>query len=79
MALGSFFPGESGYDFTEGTSPKDKEIENKLYFAPWTSIESVQVILEGTREHEIHLLILSRKTMYKKPINPLVQTKKLFQ
>ncbi len=42
--------------------PKDKEGENKLYFAPWTSIESVQVILEGTRDHEIHLLILSRKT-----------------
>jgi len=41
--------------------PRDKEHENKLYFAPWTSIESVQVILEGTRDHEIHQLILSRK------------------
>jgi hypothetical protein len=41
--------------------PRDKEIENKLYFAPWTSIENVQVILEGTREHEIHQLILSRR------------------
>jgi hypothetical protein len=42
--------------------PRDKEGENKLYFAPWTSIESVQVILEGTRDHEIHLLILSRRS-----------------
>lgn len=41
--------------------PRDKEAENKLYFAPWGSIESVQVILEGTRDHEIHQLILSRK------------------
>jgi len=41
--------------------PKDKETENKLFFAPWTSIVSVQVILEGTRDHEVHQLILSRK------------------
>ena len=41
--------------------PRDKDAENKLFFAPWSSIESVQVILEGTRDHEVHQLILSRK------------------
>ncbi len=41
--------------------PRDKETENKLFFAPWTSIETVQVILEGTRDHEVHQLILSRR------------------
>ncbi|HUO58621.1 MAG TPA: hypothetical protein VMV05_10645 [bacterium] len=41
--------------------PRDKNPENQLFFAPWTSIEAIQIIEEDSREFEIHQLVLSRQ------------------
>jgi hypothetical protein len=57
---GSFFV-EKAETLTVREVPRDKDAEDKLYFAPWSSIEVVEIIPEGTKAHEIHQLILSRR------------------
>jgi hypothetical protein len=41
--------------------PRDKDSEDRLYFAPWGSIDVVQVIDEKTRDFEIHQVVISRR------------------
>ena len=41
--------------------PKDKDPEMRIYFAPWTSISSIEIIEAGTKQFEIHQMVLNRK------------------
>jgi hypothetical protein len=50
--------------------PKDKEAEARLYFAPWSSIEVVQIVLENTRDFDVHKLVLSRRGDNPKETHP---------
>lgn len=40
---------------------KHKDETDRFYFAPWTSIDVVQIIEEGTKDYEIHQIIMSRR------------------
>ena len=42
--------------------PREKDGEMKMYYAPWFSLESIQIIQEDSKEFEIHQLVLTRKT-----------------
>ncbi len=41
--------------------PKEKDGEMKMFFGPWLSIESVQIVPEDSKDYEVHQLVISRK------------------
>jgi hypothetical protein len=41
--------------------PREKDGEIRMYYGPWLSIDSIQIIPENTKEFEIHQTILTRK------------------
>jgi hypothetical protein len=40
--------------------PKEKDTDLRMYFAPWTSIDSIEIIGEKTKQFEVHQLVLNR-------------------
>jgi hypothetical protein len=42
--------------------PKEKDGESKMYYGPWLSIDSVQIIQENTKDYETHQLVMTRKS-----------------
>jgi hypothetical protein len=40
--------------------PKEKDTDMKMYFVPWTSIDTVEIIGEKTKQFEVHQLVMSR-------------------
>ena len=57
---GSFFV-EKAETLSVREAPKHKDEIDRFYFAPWSSIDVVQIIEEGTKDHEIHKIVLSRR------------------
>src|ERR1041385_9024893 len=55
---GSFFI-EKAETMSVREIPRNKDDEDRLYFAPWSSIEMVHVIDESSKDFETHQLILS--------------------
>ena len=41
--------------------PREKDGEARMYYGPWFSIDSIQIIPEGSKDYEIHQTILTRK------------------
>jgi hypothetical protein len=66
---GSFFV-ERADTISVREVPRDKNPESRLYYAPWSSIEVVQIVEEGTKEFEVHELILSRRAEAAKSLTP---------
>ncbi len=42
--------------------PREKDTDHRLYFAPWTSIDSVEIMVENTKQFETHQLVMTRTT-----------------
>ena len=63
---GSFFI-EKAETLTVREVPRDKNPESQLFFAPWSSIEVIQIIDEDSKEFEIHQLIMARREETMKP------------
>ncbi len=62
---GSFFI-EKAETLSVREVPRERDDEDRLYFAPWSSIEVVQIIAEDSKDFETHKLILSRRRDYAK-------------
>jgi hypothetical protein len=64
-AQGLWLWGRFFYEKTDTRSvreqPREKDGETKMYYAPWMSIDAVQIISEGSRDYEVHQLVMSRK------------------
>ncbi len=58
--LGSFFI-EKAETLTVREVPRDKEPESRLYFAPWSSMEVIQIIEEGSKDFEVHQRVMARR------------------
>jgi hypothetical protein len=41
--------------------PREKEGETKMFYAPWLSIDAIQIIPEDSKDYEVHQLVLTRK------------------
>jgi hypothetical protein len=41
-------------------NPMDKDSDPRLFFAPWSSIDSIEIIAEKTKQFETHQLIMNR-------------------
>jgi hypothetical protein len=41
--------------------PRDKEEEPRLYYGPWTSLDEILIIPEGSKDFEVHQVVLARK------------------
>jgi hypothetical protein len=41
--------------------PREKDGENKMYYSPWISIDTVQIVPEGSRDYEVQQLVMARK------------------
>ena len=50
--------------------PKEKDVDLRMYFVPWTSIDSVEIIGENTKQFEIHQLVLNRTSAASTPTSP---------
>jgi hypothetical protein len=57
---GSFFV-EKAETMSVREVPRDRDDEDRLYFAPCSSIEAVQIIAEDSKDFETHKLILARR------------------
>jgi len=42
--------------------PREKDGESKMYFGPWLSIDSIQIVPENSKDYEIHQTVMTRKS-----------------
>lgn len=41
--------------------PREKDGESKMYYGPWLSMDSIQIISEDSKDFEVHQLVMTRK------------------
>lgn len=50
--------------------PREKDGEMRMYFGPWISLDSIQVIPEDSKDYKIHQLVMTRKNDIPNGQNP---------